>query len=300
MNILQVENLSKSFGGKQIIKNISFNVEQGEIIGFVGPNGAGKTTTLKLISNLIFPESGRIIIDGNDIMKNREKALEKIAVMIESPGLYRNLSGKGNLKIIQRLRGKSKALLDEIIEFIGLSDRIDVKVAKYSLGMKQRLALGMCLLCEPRLLILDEPTNGLDPTGTMEFRELITTLAKREKISVLFSSHLLSEVEKISDRIMFIKDGQIVTIKSIKDIGDNTSYRIQVSDVLKSKAVLENSEYINSISNTDTNIILVSIKNNKLSNVLNLLSTNDIDFWDIEKVGSSIESDYSDIYKGVN
>ncbi|WP_139902593.1 ABC transporter ATP-binding protein [Clostridium thermarum] len=295
-----MENLSKSFGGKQIIKNISFNVEQGEIIGFVGPNGAGKTTTLKLISNLIFPESGRIIIDGNDIMKNREKALEKIAVMIESPGLYRNLSGKGNLKIVQRLRRKSKALLDEIIEFIGLSDRIDVKVAKYSLGMKQRLALGMCLLCEPRLLILDEPTNGLDPTGTMEFRELITTLAKREKISVLFSSHLLSEVEKISDRIMFIKDGQIVTIKSIKDIGDNTSYRIQVSDVLKSKAVLENSEYINSISNTDTNIILVSIKNNKLSNVLNLLSTNDIDFWDIEKVGSSIESDYSDIYKGVN
>ena len=178
MDILRVEHLKKSFGRTHVIKDISFNVGSGEIVGFVGPNGAGKTTTLKLITNLIFPDSGTITIAGFDLQKEREKALSHLSGIIESPGLYTGLSGRENLDFIRRVRNVSKEKYDEVVKITGLGDRLSRKVKKYSLGMKQRLAIGMCLLSSPDFMILDEPTNGLDPTGTIELRELILKMAK--------------------------------------------------------------------------------------------------------------------------
>lgn len=208
--ILKVEHLCKSIGKKEIIKDISFHVDEGEIVAFVGPNGAGKSTTFKLLCNLIFPDSGRILINGYDLVKEREKALENVSVLIEHPGLFLNLSGRDNLDVIRILYHKSKEDLEHMIEFTGLDYHIDKKVSKYSLGMKQRLMLGMCLLSGPKLMILDEPTNGLDPSGIIEFRKKIKDLAKQKNMAVLISSHILGELDKMCDRCIFIKEGELV------------------------------------------------------------------------------------------
>jgi ABC-2 type transport system ATP-binding protein len=216
MNILEVNHISKSFSGKKILDNISFSISEGEIVGFVGPNGAGKTTTIRLITNLIHSDKGNVSICGCDLIKEREKALSNAAAIIENPSLYTFLSGFDNIDFIRKINNISKEKVNKIIEFIGLSDRINDKVKKYSLGMKQRLALGICLLTEPKLLILDEPTNGLDPSGTLELRKILVSLTKENKTSILISSHILSEIEKICDKIIFIKDGKIISIKDNK------------------------------------------------------------------------------------
>ncbi len=296
MDILQVKNLSKSFGKNPIIKNITFDIKEGEIVGFVGPNGAGKTTTLKLISSLIYPDSGKIVINGHDLLKEREAALSNVSAIIENPGLYTYLSGKENMEFIRKVRGKSNKEMDFIINYIGLSNRINDSVKKYSLGMKQRLALGMCILSEPKLLILDEPTNGLDPTGNIEFRNLITSLVKEKKISVFLSSHILSEVDKICDRVLFIKEGELILTNSNQKNRDEQSYIIKVNDANKARFILEEFEFICNISVENQNEILVRIKENKLSDILNFLSQNGINFSDIEKVKSNLESEYLNMF----
>lgn len=299
-NILEVNNLYKSFSKKQIIKKVSFNISEGEIVGFVGPNGAGKTTTLKLITNLIYPDKGEILINGYNVLKDRVKALSNIAAIIENPGLYKNLSGKDNLEFIRRIRNASKDQMNYVINYIGLKDRIYDKVRKYSLGMKQRLALGMCLLSNPKLLILDEPTNGLDPDGTMKFRDLISEISKKQKISVLFSSHLLSEVEKISDRIIFIKNGEIVHAKD-KNISSNIqSYKILADNVQAINDILSKNVDVSSISILSKNEILISVKNGKIGNILKILAVSSITFKDIKKVEDDLESEYKRIYRENN
>ncbi|MGN1344886.1 MAG: ABC transporter ATP-binding protein [Traorella sp.] len=216
--ILKVENLCKKIDQKEIIKNISFHVDEGEIVALVGENGAGKSTTFKLLSNLIFPDSGHIYIHGYDLLHEREKALSCASFMIENPGLFEDLSGKENLEIVRVLYHKNKEDMKEIIDFTGLDYHINKKVKKYSVGMKQRLMLGMCLLSSPKLLVLDEPTNGLDPSGIIEFRKKILQLAHEKKMAILISSHILQELEKICDRYIFIKEGELVESKVTKDI----------------------------------------------------------------------------------
>lgn len=238
MDILRVEHLVKSFGRTRIIKDISFSVGSGEIVGFVGPNGAGKTTTLKLVTNLIFPDSGRITVSGFDLLKERENALSHLSGIIENPGLYTGLTGKENLDFIRRLRGVSREKYDEVVEITGLGDRLSRKVKKYSLGMKQRLAIGMCLLSSPDFLILDEPTNGLDPTGTMELRELIVKMAKEYGVSVLFSSHMLDEVGRISDRVIYIKDGELLGERTREEMFAGERYLLAVDNAERAVQLL--------------------------------------------------------------
>lgn len=216
--ILKVENIVKTIKRREIIKGISFHMNEGEIVAFVGPNGAGKSTTFKLLCNLMIPDSGTITIAGYDLKKEREKALENVSVLIEHPGLFENLSGKENLDIIRILYHKSKREMKQIIEFTGLGEDINKKVQKYSLGMKQRLMLGVCLMNDPKLLLLDEPTNGLDPSGIIEFRKKIMYLAKEKNKAVLISSHILGELEKISDRCIYIKEGELVASEEDTDI----------------------------------------------------------------------------------
>lgn len=218
MKILEVNNISKRIGKRQIIKNISFSVEEGEIFGFLGPNGAGKTTTIKMLVGLIQNNGGEIIVCGNNLKKDREKALKHIGAIVESPALYEYLSGYENLMQIARIRKLSKKDVDDIIELIGLKERIHDKVGRYSLGMKQRLGIGMSLIGDKKLLILDEPTNGLDPFGIMELRDLMKKLAKERNIAVFISSHILREIEQICDTVAFVSDGEIKAVEKLESV----------------------------------------------------------------------------------
>lgn len=297
MDILRVEHLVKSFGRTRIIKDISFSVGSGEIVGFVGPNGAGKTTTLKLVTNLIFPDSGRITVAGFDLLKEREKALSHLSGIIENPGLYTGLTGKENLDFIRRLRGVSREKYDEVVEITGLGDRLSRKVKKYSLGMKQRLAIGMCLLSSPDFLILDEPTNGLDPTGTMELRELIVKMAKEYGVSVLFSSHMLDEVGRISDRVIYIKDGELLGERTREEMFAGERYLLAVDNAERAVQLLAALPSVFSCKSTGENRLRVESQKNTVGELAAALLAGGIVLSDIQKESDQLENIYREIFQ---
>lgn len=297
MDILRVEHLVKSFGRTRIIKDISFSVGSGEIVGFVGPNGAGKTTTLKLVTNLIFPDSGKITVAGFDLLKEREKALAHLSGIIENPGLYTGLTGKENLDFIRRLRGVSKEKYDEVVEITGLGDRLSRKVKKYSLGMKQRLAIGMCLLSSPDFLILDEPTNGLDPTGTMELRELIVKMAKEYGVSVLFSSHMLDEVGRISDRVIYIKDGELLGERTREEMFAGERYLLTVDHAERAAQILIALPSVLSCKSADENRLRVESQKNAVGELVAALLAGGIALSDIQKESDQLENIYREIFQ---
>jgi len=216
VNVLEVKDVYKRLGKREIIKGISFNVKEGEIFGFLGPNGAGKTTTIRMLVGLISANSGSIAIMGQDIKKHKEKALSHVGAVVENPELYTYLSGRQNLELVAKIRRVPLSAIDEVVELVQLTDRINDKVKKYSLGMKQRLGLAAALLSKPKLLILDEPTNGLDPTGILDFREIVRKAARETKTAVFISSHILSEVQELCDTVAFINEGVIKAVESVE------------------------------------------------------------------------------------
>lgn len=209
--ILVIENVKKSIKKKEIIKGISFNINEGEILGFLGPNGAGKSTTLRMIVGLSSPSEGKIEICGNSITRNFVNAMSNVGCIIEGPDLYNYMSGMGNLEMLASMNKNvtQKDIMDAV-ELVGMENRVYDKVSTYSLGMKQRLGLAQSLLHHPKLLVLDEPTNGLDPAGINEFRNIIKTLATEKKIAVLISTHLMSEVELMCHKVSIINNGEIL------------------------------------------------------------------------------------------
>lgn len=239
--ILKCENLNKLIGKKQILKDVSFEVEAGDILGFIGPNGAGKTTTIKLILGLQSISSGSVQINGYDIKKNFEKAIEKVGAIVENPDLYMYLSGYENLKLIANLyKNVSKSRIDEVVKLVGLENRIKDKVSKYSLGMRQRLGIAQAILHKPNLLILDEPTNGLDPEGIKDMRELLINLATKEHMGILISSHNLAELENFCNKVCIIKNGEVVETNSISDVKKEVSkgYFVFEIDNVKDAVIL--------------------------------------------------------------
>lgn len=218
--VLELENIHKKLGGKEIIKNISFKIKSGEIVGFLGPNGSGKTTTIRMITGMINPDKGTVIINGYNIQRDFSKAMMHIGAIVENPALYEYLSGWENLQQAARISGMSisKNRLHECVHSVRLDERIHEKVERYSLGMKQRLGIAQALLTSPRLLVLDEPTNGIDPSGIIEMRELIRKLREETGISVLISSHLLSEIEQLCDSIVIIENGSLLAVKELESI----------------------------------------------------------------------------------
>lgn len=217
--ILKCQDVYKKIGKKYILKKISFEVKKGEIVGFIGPNGAGKTTTIKLILGLQKITKGTVEINGYDIKKDFEKAIYRVGAIIENPDVYTYLTGYENLKIAQEYyKNIPNQRIDEVVKIVGLKDSIMNKVSKYSLGMRQRLGIAQAILHEPQLLILDEPTNGLDPEGIIEIRNLLKKLVFEENIGILISSHNLSEVENICDKVCIIKSGEIIDEKDIKEL----------------------------------------------------------------------------------
>lgn len=223
MELLKIENLTKVIKNKKILENISLTVNSGEIVGFLGPNGAGKTTTIKTIMGLFTITSGRITICGHDIVHDFENAMKNIGGIVENPDLYKRMTGRQNLEYFAALHdGVKKEHIDEVVSLVKMSQRIDDKVKNYSLGMRQRVGIAQALLHRPRLLVLDEPTNGLDPIGIKELRDLLKYLAHKAGVGVFISSHLLAEMELMCDRIYIIDNGVIIGEKTIDQVQEGT------------------------------------------------------------------------------
>jgi ABC-2 type transport system ATP-binding protein len=219
---LSVDQLRKKIGKKEIIKGISFELREGEVFGFLGPNGAGKTTTIRMLVGLIRPTSGTIQVSGYNIVDNFEKAMKNLGCIVENPELYPYLSGYDNLLHFARmLDGIGEERIKEVTNLVGLTERIHDKVKTYSLGMRQRLGIAQALLGRPKVLILDEPTNGLDPAGIREMREFIRFLAEEEGLSVLVSSHLLSEIQLLCDRVAIISKGSVIRTDTVQNLLSN-------------------------------------------------------------------------------
>ena len=301
MNVLEVTGLKKKLGKREIIKGINLSVKEGEIFGFLGPNGAGKTTTIRMLVGLIAPNEGEIKICGKDLQKNKEEALKNVGAVVENPELYKYLSGRENLMQIARIRKVSKEEVDSLIELVGLKDRIDDKVKKYSLGMKQRLGLAAALIGEPKLLILDEPTNGLDPSGIIDFREVVKKAAKEKNMAVFISSHILSELQNLCDRVAFTNGG---VIKSIEDIHDNTMDTeldsltlIVSSNEEEAVKVLKGIDLVKSASVIDEEIHLI-IESGKTSELLGILLNKKIKVEEIFRNRKGLEQRYMELVEG--
>ena len=219
--LLECQNLCKSFGKKQILKDVSFEIDEGDILAFIGPNGSGKTTTIKLILGLQNIDKGKVTINGFDIEKDFVKSIEKVGAIVENPDTYMYLTGWQNLKLTANLyKDITDEKIKEIVKLVELEERINDKVSKYSLGMRQRLGIARALINEPNVLILDEPTNGLDPEGIKDLRNLLKKLAK-EGLGILISSHNLAELESFCNKVLIIDNGTIIETSEVKELKNN-------------------------------------------------------------------------------
>jgi len=305
--VLELKNVTKIMGNRKIVDNVSFEINSGEIFGFLGPNGAGKTTTIKMITGLLKIVEGDILISNNDVKKNFEKALSQVGGIIENPEMYGYLTGRTNLEIYGRMHGNiSKERINEVIKLVKLENRINDKVKKYSLGMRQRLGVAQALLHNPKLLILDEPTNGLDPMGIKELRDTLRHLAEKEGLAVLVSSHLLSEMELMCDRVGIIDNGKIIDIKTLKDIKKQNiesliTYELEVSNYSLARKIIEN-DY-SKISEEITvdfkeNKILISCSRDEIANVNKALIMENILVYTIKPINNTLEDEFMKVTTG--
>jgi ABC-2 type transport system ATP-binding protein len=238
--MLEAQGLSKDFGGKPALRDVSFKIEKGEIYGLLGHNGAGKSTSLGIVLGMVEPSKGEVTIDGVSVQKNRAKALRKVGAIFEAPAFYDYLSGWENLRILMGYSGGfDEKSAKEVVEKVGLSKRIGSKVRTYSHGMRQRLALAQALLPEPELLLLDEPTDGLDPEGIVWFRDFILRLREERGMTVLFNSHLLAEVEIMCDRVAILREGKRVFEGSVKGLQDDVPvYQVELDPAGKWEEII--------------------------------------------------------------
>lgn len=225
--ILDINNLCKNFGDFTAVNNISLHVNKGDIYGFLGPNGAGKSTTLRMVLGLIKPSNGEILINGENISGSKRKYLNSIGALIEKPDFYKNLSAFDNLKILYKMsRLKNINKIKDVLNEVDLWDKRNQKVGGFSQGMKQRLGIAQTLIHDPSLIILDEPSNGLDPQGQADMRSLILKINKEMGITVIISSHILSEIEKISNRMVVINNGQKIVEGNVEELMQNELLKV--------------------------------------------------------------------------
>lgn len=296
--LLKLEHVNKTIGKRPIIKDLSFETYEGEVFGFLGPNGAGKTTTIKMIVGLLSIDSGKITICDKNIENDFEEAMKNIGAIVENPEMYNYMSGLDNLKQYARMRENvSKERIDEVVQIVGLNNRINDKVKSYSLGMKQRLGLAQTMLHQPKVLILDEPTNGLDPAGIKQLRDILKKMAHENKCSVIISSHLMSEMELMCDRIGIIVNGQLKDVKTIEQMlseeRNNIKYRIEVGDVTKAKECLEsidiekifvNDRIVEFYLSTNLEIDDDDRKNMTIPDIVRLFVENNIDIYSLNLI----------------
>ncbi|CAH1852369.1 ABC transporter ATP-binding protein [Convivina intestini] len=296
--ILEIKNLSKSFNDNTILKNINLTVKEGDIYGLLGKNGAGKSTTMKVILRLIKADKGTVrIFDEFDIAET-DQYLSKIGSLIESPSFYPNLTAIENLTILQRLTDIPEKNIQKVLEIVGLEQVSSKKLVKnYSLGMKQRLGIALALLKFPKLIILDEPTNGLDPQGVLEIRELIQSLPEKYGTTVLISSHILSEIEKVANRVAIINNGEIKFEGSIKELRSTSRFLIQTNQNDMALEILKKNNFIAKKVDRET-IKLENIDKNNAIKINTLLMQHQIGVCDLHTVQNSLEDVFMKVTEG--
>ncbi|MEN9987722.1 MAG: hypothetical protein RLZZ585_761 [Bacteroidota bacterium] len=273
--IIKVQHLAKNFGSFQAVRDVSFTVNKGDVFGFLGPNGAGKSTTIRCMLSLIKPDNGQIQLFGKDLHKHRNEILSKVGSIIEKPDFYRYLSAEKNLAIFARISGKdvSKREIAEMLDFVGLNGRNRDKVGGFSHGMKQRLGIAQTLLHQPDLIVLDEPTTGLDPQGIVEIRNLILRLKSEQNKTVILSSHQLSEIELISNRMVIINKGQSIIEGDVKELlnAQEMVVQLEVNDMEKTMNVLKVGFESASFKQLNERIIEVNIEKQLVPSLNQLL-----------------------------
>lgn len=291
--VLQVSNLTKRFGNRIAVDNISFDIHEGEIFGFLGPNGAGKTTAIRMITGLAKPTYGDATICGKSITKKFEQAIRNVGGIIENPEMYSNLTGMDNLKYFASLyKGITKERIDEVVRLVGMENRINEKVKNYSLGMRQRVGIAQALLHNPKLLILDEPTNGLDPNGVLEMRRFLKNIAHKERIAIMISSHILAEMELMCDTICIINNGKIVNLKTVDQMkrGDKYGQKIAITVNFPNYAgKLIMAKFNPGRIEVMKNTLTVSLGEENIPAIINLLVSNGVDIYSISAVIKSLE-----------
>lgn len=293
--IIELRNVSKKIRNKQIIDNLSFEVMAGEVLGFLGPNGAGKTTTIRMITGLMKVSSGEIIINGTNLKQDFEKAISQIGAIVENPELYKFLTGYENLMQAARLyKGVTKEKINQVVEMVGLKDHIHNKVKTYSLGMRQRLGIALCLLHDPKVLILDEPTNGLDPAGIKEIRHYLRKLAHENNLAILVSSHLLSEMEMMCDRIAIIQNGKLVNIQRVKEEEEvkTRPYFIQVDKITSALNILQDAGYE---ANPHEHGIEVYLEKKQVPEIIQQFVQQNILIYEVKVISKSLEDRFLEI-----
>jgi len=295
---IQFINVKKTIHKKPIIHGLNFEIYSGEVFGFLGPNGAGKTTTIRMIVGLMSMTEGDILIHGKSIKTNYKEAIGQIGAIVENPELYKHLSGYRNLIHFARMvKGVTKERIDEIVHLVGLENRIHEKVKTYSLGMRQRLGLAQALLHHPKILILDEPTNGLDPAGIKEMREYIRKLAEQEGLAVFVSSHLLSEMELMCDRIAILQNGKLISVETVNNfVGNNAEVQVKwtVKPIEKALTVLETYQ-----PKRDGETLLLSLKEEEIPLIAEALIKENIRLFGIETVTKTLEEKFLEITGGM-
>lgn len=257
--IIETSNLSKRFGDKEVVSKLNLQVKKGDVYGFLGPNGSGKTTTIRMLLGLIHPSQGSAMLNGYEVKTDLNRAISGVGAVVESPSFYDYLSGRDNLRLMANLiPGVSGKRIEEVLEMTGMADRADGPAGTYSTGMRQRLGIARALLNYPRLVILDEPTNGLDPRGMIEIREIIRQLNREEGITFFISSHLLHEVEQTCNRVGVLREGKLLAEGLVKDLIDSEHEVVEITAAAKKTAdaarLLTPLDYVSSVEICDTSV----------------------------------------------
>lgn len=300
MYCIETKNLTHKFSaGETVLDKINLQVPQGSIYGFLGPNGAGKTTTLRLILGLLRKQEGAIEIFGKKLESNRIEILKKTGSIIESPSLYAHLTARENLSILQKVYQCPKSRIDEVLQIVGLAETGKKKAGKFSLGMKQRLSIAMALLPSPDLLILDEPTNGLDPNGILEIRELLKKLNAEQKITILISSHLLSEIEKLVTHLGIIHKGSVVFQGTLDELHrkqhQTSSISFYTNNTEKTMEIFGANNVAATIVNAQVSI--ATLEKEMVAKLNAQLVNNGVEVYQISIVKNDLESIFMDLTK---
>ena len=296
--VLEVNNLTKKYKERYAVDNVSFEIIEGEIFGLIGPNGAGKTTIIKMITGLAKPTDGKIFIDGISLNNHFEKAISRLGGIIETPDLYQYMSGMENLKFFASLYPNiTQQKINEIVKLVGMEKRIHDKVRNYSLGMKQRVGIAQALLNDPKILILDEPTNGLDPNGIKDMRKFLIGLARKKKISILVSSHILSEMEQLCDTVAIIDGGKILQIKTIEQIkrglqeGQKVCIKVDYPNYAGKLVILKYRVPVSLAGKT----IMFNIDDNRIPEVTAMLMKEGVSIFGVNTITKSLEEVFTEM-----
>lgn len=301
MNQLSIETHDLDFHFKDFkaLDRINLNVPEGSIFGFLGPNGAGKTTTIRILLDLFHPKPGQVKIFGKELLENKVDILKQVGALIENPSIYKHLSGRQNLELVRKMVDVPKSRINEVLKIVRLQDNADKKAKNYSLGMCQRLGLAAALLTDPQMLILDEPTNGLDPSGIIEMRELILDLNKHHGKTVFLSSHILSEIEKLATDVAIVDQGQILfqgNLDGLKSNKGGLNLTIESGQIDKVAHHLRQNDYI--ISEVTSKTVSLSVNSKmQVSDINKSLVNEGIDIYQLRSAEDNLESIFLNLTK---